>query len=366
MNHTTVALRAAGANHDSFRSALEWSLDRGEHDAALRLADFLWPYWLFTRPAEGADWLARTLVASSDEVSPVRVDALIGQAMVLQQLGGTDLGQIEGLLENARGMAARTRFVFRAHLAEYFLGELALIRGDPKTADGLLNTALDGFDTARVPIGSAWCHHALGWLALAGGHLAQAEAHFNQTAGLVGRAEWGDERIRIHALAGLAVVAAVGADPTRARSLADEAVTSARLLPFRPTLVMALVRAGEVAALTGDSIGGALRELLDILYDLGRSSWTADAVEMAVLLHEADGRGAVAARLLGASRALRTASGGPVEGNASLSGMLRACRERLAHDLGPVALAEHEIEGEAMSVRDVITLALEGLEKPQV
>jgi predicted ATPase/DNA-binding SARP family transcriptional activator len=364
MNHTTVALRAAGANHDSFRSALEWSLDRGEHDAALRLADFLWPYWLFTRPAEGADWLARTLVASSDEVSPVRVDALIGQAMVLQQLGGTDLGQIEGLLENARGMAARTSFVFRAHLAEYFLGELALIRGDPKTADGLLNTALDGFDTARVPIGSAWCHHALGWLALAGGHLAQAEAHFNQTAGLVGRAEWGDERIRIHALAGLAVVAAVGADPTRARSLADEAVTSARLLPFRPTLVMALVRAGEVAALTGDSIGGALRELLDILYDLGRSSWTADAVEMAVLLHEADGRGAVAARLLGASRALRTASGGPVEGNASLSGMLRACRGRLAHDLGPVALAEHEIEGEAMSVRDVITLALEGLEKP--
>jgi hypothetical protein len=336
MNHTTVAQRVADANHDSFRSALEWSLDRGEHDLALRLADFLWPYWLFTRPEEGADWLSRTLAAASDEDAPNRADALLGQAMLLQQLGGTGIQQIERLLENARAMAVRTGFVSRAHLAEFFLGELALIRGDPKAADGLLNIALEGFDSGRS---------------------------FNQTAALVGRAQW-DERIRIHALAGLAAAAAAADDPARARSLANEAITSARLLPVRPTLVMALVRAGEVAALTGDSMGSALRELLGVLDDLGRSSWTADAVEMAVLLHEADDRGIIAARLLGASRALRKASGGPVDGNATLAGRLRACREHLSHDLGLEALTEHEAVGAAMSVRDVLAFALEGLDKP--
>jgi predicted ATPase len=116
-NHAGGALRAAAANHDSFRSALDWSLDRGEHDAALHLASFLWPYWLFTRPEEGADWLTKTLAATTDEVTPVRVDALVGQAMLLQQLGAADLGHIEHLLESARALAAKTNFVARAHLA---------------------------------------------------------------------------------------------------------------------------------------------------------------------------------------------------------------------------------------------------------
>jgi len=362
-NHTIAAQRVADANHDSFRSALDWSLDHGEDDVALRLANFLWPYWLFTRPEEGADWLSRTLAASSDEESPYRADPLLGQAMLLQQLGGTDLGHIERLLDDARAMAVRTGFVSRAHLSEFFLGELAAIRGDAKAADRFLHTALEGFGTGDVPIGSAWCHHALGWLALEGGDLMQAEAHFNQTADLVGRAEW-DERIRIHALAGLAVVAAAAADPARARSLADEAVTSARLLPVRPTLVMSLVRAAEVAALTGDSMEGALRELLGVLDDLGRSSWTADAIEMAVLVHNGEDREVAAARLLGASRALRNAAGGPIDGNATLAGRLRACREHLRQDLGPEALTEHEAEGAAMSVRDVLAFALEGLDGP--
>ena len=394
LNHTAGALQAADANHDSFRSALEWSLDRGEHDLALRLADFLWPYWLFTRPEEGADWVSKTLAASSNEVTAVRADALIGQALILQLLGGTDLGQIERLLEDARVMADRTHSVSRVHLVEYFLGDLALIRGDPKAAGGLLNSAVQGFETAHLTIGSAWCHHSLGWLALAAGDLADAEAHFNQTAELVREAEWdkgrrpsdadahpesdvavhcrederqatgGEARIRIHALAGLAVVAAVAGDPARARSLAKDAVTSARLLPFRPALVMALVRAAEVAALNGDPMRDALGELLSVLCDLGPSSWAADAIEMAALLHEEDGRKVVAARLLGASRELRKASGGPIEGNATLADRLRACRDRLQQDLGPEALTQHEAAGATMSVRDILALALERLHVP--
>src|SRR5260370_24690 len=113
--------------------------------------------------------------------------------------------------------------------------------------------------------------HALGRSSRAAGALMQPAAHSNERLALVGRAEW-DARIGIPALAGLAVVAAAAADPARARSLADEAVTSARLLPVRQTLVMSLVRAAEVAALTGDSMKGALRELVGVLDDLGRSS----------------------------------------------------------------------------------------------
>ena len=360
LNHATVAVRVAAANHDSFRSALDWSLDRGESDAALRLVDFLWPYWLFTRPEEGLTWLAKALAAAGDEVTPARVDALIGQAMLLQSTGATELGRIEELLENARAMAVSTQFVFRAHLAEYFLGELALIRGDRQSADTLLDMALAGLGNARFPIGSAWCHHSLGWLALADGDLARAEAHFKRTAELVGMFEW-DERIRIHALAGLAVVAAASGNHGRARSVAAEAVNLARLSPFRPTLAMALVRAGEVAVLSGDSLRGVVPELLGFLDEFGRSSWTADAFEMAILLHEAEGHPAVAARLLGASRALRETSGGPIEGNATLATRLRACREQLEKDLGAVALTEHESQGAAMSVRDVLAFALKQL-----
>jgi len=360
VNHTTVALRVAAVNHDNFRSALDWSLDRRQSDAALRLADFLWPYWLFTRPEEGLAWMAKALAAAGDVVTPARVDALIGQAMLLQTLGATELGQIEQSLENARAMAVRTQFAYRAHLAEYFLGELALIRGDREAADTLLGQALAGLGNARFPVGAAWTHHCLGWLAMADGELARAEAHFRRTAALVGAFEW-DERIRIHALAGLAVVAAASGRHDQARSLAAEAVSLARVSPARPTLAMALVRAGEVAVLSGESLRGVVPDLIGFLDQFGRSSWTADAFEMAALLHESEGRSTVAARLLGASRALREASGGRLEGNATLATRLQACREHLEKELGAAALVDHETHGAAMSVRDALGYALEQL-----
>jgi hypothetical protein len=244
--------------------------------------------------------------------------------------------------------------------ARVFLGELAISRGSPEEAEPLLNAALQAFEAMDAPVSAGWCHHALGWMAMAAHDQRLAQDHFGQVLELARRGG-AAELLRVHGMAALAPLAALAGEADRAQRLADEAVMVARRLPALGFLIMALTRAGETAVLSDRRPRATLRELLGHLRDLGAQAWVVGALEMVALLREAEARPRPAARLLGACRALEEALGEAARGRI-LSGRVSACRRRLAEVLGDQALTEEEALGQNMTMAEALTYALAELD----
>jgi predicted ATPase len=356
-------IRRADADHDSFRSALEWSLAEGEGEAAVGLAAALWRYWWWARPLEGYDWLTRALARTAG-ASPERLEALIGLGFLLPKSGQGSLQQGEDQLREALRLATEDGVEMAAARARYFLGEL-LSRKTPDEADRLLQEALAAFQSMGAPLSAAWCNHALGWLAVATGNRRRAETSFEHALDAA-RREAPAELLRVHAAAGLAHLAALDGDAARALSLADDAVEAARRLPAAGFLVMALTRASEAALLSGRHPAAQLREVVGILLDLGSRAWVVEVLEMAALVCESEGRPEIAARLLGACHAITEAAGDEARGRV-LSDQVAACIARLAEALGPDSLAEQQSLGGTMSIGEALALASDelGLAQPE-
>ncbi|MCA1842754.1 MAG: adenylate/guanylate cyclase domain-containing protein [Actinobacteria bacterium] len=153
-----------------------------------------------------------------------------------------------------------------------------------------------------------------------------------------------------------------GTDADRARMLAEEAIRSARSLPGRMILVMALARAAEAAVLARDRPRAArtLTELLELLRDLQARRWMADALELVAVLADAAEVDEQAARFFGASAALRDALGENLGGVRVVAAEVRRCRERVERALGE-RFAEHEGSGRMAPTDETIAEALTGL-----
>jgi predicted ATPase len=354
-------IRRAAADHDSFRTALEWSLAESDGEAAVGLAAALWRYWWWARPLEGYDWLTRAL-ARADGASPERLEALIGLGFLLPKSGRGSLQQGVGQLREALLLATEAGVEMAAARARYFLGEL-LSRRAPEEAERLLQEALNAFEAMGSPLSAAWCNHALGWLAVATGDRRRAEASFENALDAA-RREAPAELLRVHAAAGLAPLAALDGDPARAESLADDAIQAARRLPAAGFLVMALTRASEAALLSGRRPAAQLREVIGLLLDLGSRAWVVEVLEMAALVCSAEGRPQTAARLLGACQAIEEAAGDQAQGRV-LSSQVAACHNQLASTLGPESLAEQQSSGRHMSIGEALTLAKNELDGPK-
>ncbi len=348
-------IRLADTDHHNFGAALEWSFTAGDDEAAVGLAAALWRYWWWARPLEGCDWLERALSGPVATVTPERLEALIGLGVLLPRSGRATIQKGEELLRDALRLARDGSMDGQAARAQYFLGELALSRGEPVEAEPLLRAALEAFEAMDAPFSAAWCRHALGWMAMARGERRLARDHFEYILEVT-RRHPAAELLRVHAVAGLAPLTALAGEPEQAETLADDGVTVARRLPAAGFLVMALTRAGETAFLSGRLPRAILRELLGLLVDLGTRAWVDEVLEMVALVCDADGAGGAAARLLGAAGA-RSDHRGRV-----LSSEVNGCRDRLAKTLGSDAFAEHEARGRSMPVGEALSLALSELD----
>lgn len=353
-------IRQVHADEDSFRTALEWSIAQGDDEAAVQLAAALWRYWWWTRPLEGSDWLERVLAGPASTLGPERLEALIGSGFLLPRSGRTTVQRGEEVLRHALGLAEETGMAKEAARARYFLGELAISRGRPEEAEPLLTAALQAFEAMDAPLSAGWCHHALGWMAMAADDQRQAQEHFEQVFKLA-QGGGAAELLRVHGMAALAPLAALAGETDRAQFLAKEAVMVARRLPALGFLVMALTRAGETALLSGRQPRATLQELIGHLRDLAARAWVVQTLEMVALVREAEGRPRPAARLFGACQALEEALGEAARGRV-LSGEVSACRRRVGEALGDQALAEEERLGRSMAMVEALTYALAELE----
>lgn len=246
-------------------------------------------------------------------------------------------------------------------MACHFLGVLHYGSDDFDQADTLLDEARRRFESEKCTAGLWGCRYDLGWLALASCHHDRAADEFERAL-QIGRSA-GSEDLVAHSLAALAPVAALSGDATQAQSLAAEAIAITRSLGLRLLMVMALVRAAEVAILNRTDAATLLIEALAILRDVGGTAWLADALELTAVVQTGLNAPQQAARFLGVADRLTEVSGGRPNVRAIRS-EIDHCRVEVAHALGAESFRLELAGGLAMSLRAAVDCAIDVLTRP--
>jgi predicted ATPase/class 3 adenylate cyclase len=336
--------RGIAAEHANIRAALEWSLARGAHEAALRLAGMLLWYWVLEGAIEeGRTWLERALAASVDLPGPARGPVVAALAYLVNMQG--DLDRASTLFAEARRLAEAGAELGDQSTTVLLAALVALRRGNLDEAQHLLDDARTGFQKAGWPIGEAWCRFQEGWIALAAGDEQAATAAFETalsgfrstpaadpiSADVRLEPDYVSDRIgpfhypegvhlligldrisgALHAEAALAPLVASLGDVERAETLAISALSQARSFGRR-TVLMAHVRTAEMWVVAGrpDQARQGLGDAVNTLLDIGGREWVADILELSAIVLAAGGHFGPAARLLGAAERLREKQGG--------------------------------------------------------
>jgi predicted ATPase/DNA-binding CsgD family transcriptional regulator len=308
--------------HDNFRAALSWALDRGEAELGLRLSGTLGEFWhMRGHLSEGRQCLESALAAQ----------------------GGAYL------------MSARAKaFTWAAHIAWE--------QGDYERSITLSKASLRLFRTRRDEAGVADALSNLAWAALFQNELEQASTMAEETLTL--QRKLGHTVGIIRALQTLGLVAATGHNYDRAAALYEESLMLARKVGDSFGIVLSL----GIGALA--SLGNGDHHQTRMLYEKGlRVSKQLETMCLArIHLHisaalaGAQGRAVRSARLWGATEVMREAIGtifSPAESRA-YGPYIEAARA----ELDEAAWEKAYTEGKTMTLEETIEYALSGEEEP--
>lgn len=105
------ALRRLAPEHDNFRAAMGRSLEVGNNELALQLATTLGRFWGVRAPAEGLDWLERSLARTPEADLALRTDALCAAGEAAWFSGDPERahGHFKAGLEIARAIDDKAR-----------------------------------------------------------------------------------------------------------------------------------------------------------------------------------------------------------------------------------------------------------------
>lgn len=301
--------------HDNLRTALQWSLDAGETEAALRLASAVWRFWVARGYSEeGRRWLEAGLQRSTGLPANVRAKALkvVGNLAVIQ----TDF---------ASGSA-------------FYRESLALWRqlGDKQGIANLLGN--------------------LGLMSAYQGDLAKACVLYEESLAI--RREMEDREGTALILHNLGIAIAYQGDHTKAQHILEEALNLFGALGDKQHVAMALNNLGYVAIHRRDyqSARALYVEGLGIRRELGDKSGIAFSLEGLAGLAALQGEAKRAARLLGAAEALREAIRVPLPPvyRAEHESHVSAARS----GLNPETFVAAWNEGRTMTLEQAVTEAL--------
>jgi predicted ATPase len=335
--------------HGNLRAALEWSLSekaKGERrkakgeisdpqsaspfafplspfEVGLRMAGALWQFW-WTRGylTEGRQWLDRGVRS-------------------------TDCGLGEGGSESA--IAARAKALNGA-------GILAWGQGDYGPARALHEEALAARRILGDRRGVAGSLHNLGMTAQEQGDHALARSCYEEALAI--NREMGNRPWEANNLEALGDLLAEQGDRAGARTWFEEALSLRRALGDRRSVANACIHLGHLAG--SDGLHAAARSLyaesLAVFHNLGDRRCIAYCLEGLAAVAGAEGPAEQAARLAGAAAGLRETIACPLSSNeqAAHHGALGAARAAL----GPEAFAAAWVEGQAMTMDEVIACAL--------
>jgi predicted ATPase/DNA-binding XRE family transcriptional regulator len=282
------------AEHDNFRSALQWSLDVGDAELAGVLCCHLWPYWRRRgNYAEGRRWLTGALGLRSGISETCRAGVLngLGVLTILQgdyaaaepplalacQLSAAT-GDLAGLasassnlgwLAHDTDQTARAERLFEESLrmrcelgdvpgqAASFdnLGMIALERRDLHRACELFGRSADLSRPSGDSLGLAQATTNLGWALQELGDYRRATRLFSESLAVAERLEW--PRGIANNLGNLALMAVYAADYTRATDLFLDSVWMLHELEDRRGIAESLEGLAGVAGVQGQPVEAA-------------------------------------------------------------------------------------------------------------
>jgi len=310
----------SASDEANFLSAWEHSLAAGDVGRALHLAAALgWHSFFRGHLGTGRAQLDRTFAAAGDAPPD---DALAAAAVAAGVLAWTvgDVGAAHGHLQRGFAISRTVNDRRRTAVAGSFLGHIARTEG--RFGDAATHHAHAAELYRQIPSvsGYAWTRYDLGLLALRSGDRAAAVRELGDGLALFRKLDYGW---------------AIG----------------------RCAWALATARLYDGAL---DESGALLVEALDRHQEVGDARGLAQCLEAAGGVLVARGRGAAAARLLGAAAACRQrlAAPLPVEDRADHDAALDAVRR----DIGPDAADRALAEGRALRSDDAAALARAALD----
>jgi predicted ATPase/class 3 adenylate cyclase len=379
--------------HDNLRAALQWAVEQGRGEIALRLGIALERFWVVRGLRnEGRAFLERALAGSAGVAADIRAKALLAAARLAFNQSNYEQGETlaqEGLalfreLGDRRGIA----------LTLNRLGVAAWRRGDFSSARLLLEEDLTLFrelgDRDRV----AWSLFMHGLLDNKQGEYARAYTHFEESLtlfrelgnkrgiaasltqlagtlfvsqgnqdliyplleqGLSLDREVGDKEGMAVASLLLAWVALKHGERATARSRAEESLMLYREMEHREGMAEALCMLGKVEASRGDhALARTLYEdSLAMALEIGDKELMASGLEGLASVVAMQGELAWATRLWGTAEALREAIGAPLQPIewADYKQAVATARDHL----GEEAFASAWAQGRAMTAEQALT-----------
>jgi predicted ATPase/DNA-binding CsgD family transcriptional regulator len=273
--------------HDNLRAALQWAVQGGDREVALRLGAALWRFWeMHGHLSEGRAWLAKIITHADSEAPPpiplhARVrnaagnlardqgDLVAARSLYEQSLSiSRSLGERRSIASSLNNLGNVARDAGDLVIARTLYEEsLSIWReiGDPRSIAELLgnlgNVACDQGDAQSATVlyeeslaldrelGNRWriadTLHNLGTAALDLGDYAKARPLFEE--GLAVFRELGDESGVALALDNLGCVARLDGDYQAARTLHEESLAIWRKLAAQQGIATALHNLASVA-----------------------------------------------------------------------------------------------------------------------
>ena len=346
--------------HDNLRAGLGWALERGNAEAALRLAGALWGFW-YVRGywTEGRRWLETVVAASHAGGRALRAKAVNATAVLMWAQGdyGAAAARCEEGIALCREIGDGSGLAFSLNLNALILRH----RGDYGRATEILEESLG----LRRDLGDRWgvasSLNSLGIIASYRGDYGGATRFFEESLTL--RKDLGDRGGIAESLYFLGIVMFHQGDHRRAAGYFEHCLSLFRELGDRSGTASTLHNLGMVAQFLGESDRAArlYGESLSLRADLGDKQGIAECLERLAELARARGEPRRAARLAGAAETVREGrgSGGDPSPPRVVAGGVPGHPDRGAQTKRAAAdLAAARAEGRSMSQEQAIEYAL--------
>ncbi len=261
------------ADYGNLRAAMEWHEAAGDGVALLELAVALDPmWWDLGHSREGLRWLQRGLELSPDGPTGPVVGALLAAARLITEQG--NFPRAAALLTRAVGHARAAGDGPALGEALMRLGQNAQLAGDLQAGRAALQESVATHEAAGNPIGVARSRSILAMLEgprLTESPAARATAAKCWEAELRLFQEGGNTLMVARALAGLAYVAYLGNDLSRAADMSQQALRMRWAMRHIRPLPAAFEDIADIACRTGQAetaarlygAAEALREITD-------------------------------------------------------------------------------------------------------
>ena len=280
----TMWLERLEREYDNLRTALRWSLERGEvvhgSEMALRLAGALRRFWeVRGHWSEGWNFLERGLAGSKGAAGPVKLKALKAAAHLAHVQG--DIDRAEALSEECLARCQELGDTAGIALSLRVLGLIAWSRCNFVVAYSRTEESLALFREVGDKEGTAWSLNNLASIVSQQGEYARAISLKEEALALF-EALGNIEGIAF-SLFGLAWVLFISeGDPAKVRTLLEESLALCREVGHKDGIVITLSLLGEVFLQQGDTVKARLllEESVALSRELGYRHGTAESLSL--------------------------------------------------------------------------------------